>query len=216
MRTSVELWGLLAHTTRTFVTPLLHCNGKKHKSPDGAAARKMLSEGWTAEPTGCDRVFPQSSHLLRRMFQIPLLFQTLNSSWAHQGQPVEWRHDLNSVHMPGLLLLFIALAAVFAASYAFEPTVCFTVRAQPPNRLHPEWFSLVLSGSLLASWVTLAKLFFSTPAKKVKCKKTRNTPNYRTGAAGTHTTTQRTVKRVGRQTGELKYSICHFKCTCAQ
>lgn len=71
----------------------------------------MLSEGWTAEPTGCDRLFLQSSHLLRRTFQIPLLFQALNSSWAHQGQPVEWRHDLNSVHMPGLLLLFITLPA---------------------------------------------------------------------------------------------------------
>lgn len=111
MWTSVELWGLLAHTTRTFVAPLLtNCNGEK-KSPDGAAARKMLSEGWTAEPTGCDRLFLQSSHLLRRTFQIPLLFQALNSSWAHQGQPVEWRHDLNSVHMPGLLLLFITLPA---------------------------------------------------------------------------------------------------------
>lgn len=108
----------------------------------------MLSEGWTAEATGCDRLSLQSGHLLRRTFQALLLFQTLNSSWAHQGQTVESRDDLSAVLVPGCLLLFVFPPAAFPTTSLPEPTALFQVRAQPANKLCPERFSLVTTITL--------------------------------------------------------------------
>lgn len=135
-------WGLLARTTLDLCGRTVNkLKWKKNHSPVGAAAEKMLSKAWTAEPTGFDRLFLQSSHLLRR----PLLFQMLNSSWAHQGQMTECRDDLNTVPTPGLLLLIISLPAAF-------PTSSFLGLCLRWDLSHQTcWFSLVLRLLLCAS-----------------------------------------------------------------
>lgn len=103
----------LARTTRTCVAPLsTNVMEKKQTSrwcrfEENVIRRlnhwdnRLWSSRSTIQPPACGEPFKS-----------PRLFQALNSSQAHQGQPVEWRHDLNSFHMPGLRLLLPLLPII--------------------------------------------------------------------------------------------------------
>lgn len=91
------------------------------------------------------------SHLPGWTFQIPFLFEDLNSFWAHQGRPVECRRGLNSVHTPTLFPPYTTFPAAWLAAIALNPPLwhfghqthrilshsywhcCFSVHAQSKN-----------------------------------------------------------------------------------
>lgn len=87
--------GVLAYFTRTLETALRETHAAapkkiKIKVPDGAATRKMLSEGWTFEPTACDRPCRRSSRLFWPTFQTSGAKLLTGLVWLSHGWTVPW------------------------------------------------------------------------------------------------------------------------------
>lgn len=91
-----------------------HCNDKKKIKAQIAQLQGKCYQ--KVEPLSLQAVivsFYNPATCFGKRFKSRFSFQTLNSSWAHQGQTAECRDDLKSVHMPDPFLLFISLAARF-------------------------------------------------------------------------------------------------------